>query len=214
MPYANYTEQEVELRGEALYVEHIRDKVHPQHQGKFLVIDIETGEYEIDADDLAARNSCLPIIPTQSFTACASGIRPLTASAAAGKCVMMTGRVTANREAVIELEVVGSNQTKGKVEAVMDTGFNGYLILPSDLVNRFKLQLAGNRRATLGDGNTVVLDGYLANVVWHDQEREILVLQAEGGPLIGMSLLYGNRVTAAIVDGGDVRIEPLSSGLT
>ena len=47
----------------------------------------------------------------------------------------------------------------------MDTGFNGYLILPSDLVNRFKLQLAGNRRATLGDGNTVVLDSYLANVV-------------------------------------------------
>ena len=91
----------------------------------------------------------------------------------------------------------------------MDTGFNGYLILPSDLVNRFKLQLAGNRRATLGDGNTVVLDGYLANVVWHDQEREILVLQAEGGPLIGMSLLYGNRGTATIVDGGDVTIEPL-----
>ena len=122
---------------------------------------------------------------------------------------MMTGRVTANREVIIELEVVGSNQMKGKVEAVMDTGFNGYLILPSDLVNRFKLQLAGNRRATLGDGNTVVLDGYLANVVWHDQEREILVLQAEGGPLLGMSLLYGNRVTATIVDGGDVTIEPL-----
>ena len=122
---------------------------------------------------------------------------------------MMAGRVTANREVIIELEVVGSNQMKGKVEAVMDTGFNGYLILPSDLVNRFKLQLAGNRRATLGDGNTVVLDGYLANVVWHDQEREILVLQAEGGPLLGMSLLYGNRVTATIVDGGDVTIEPL-----
>lgn len=122
---------------------------------------------------------------------------------------MMTGRVTANREMVIELEVAGSNQTNGTVEAVLDTGFNGYLILPSDLVNRFKLQLAGNRRVTLGDGNTVVLDGYLANVTWHDQEREILVLQAEGGPLIGMSLLYGNRVTATIVDGGDVTIDPL-----
>lgn len=122
---------------------------------------------------------------------------------------MMTGRVTANREMVVELEVAGSNQTNGTVEAVLDTGFNGYLILPSDLVNRFKLQLAGNRRVTLGDGNTVVLDGYLANVVWHDQEREILVLQAEGGPLIGMSLLYGNRVTATIVDGGDVTIDPL-----
>lgn len=122
---------------------------------------------------------------------------------------MMTGRVTASREAVIELEVVGSNQT-AKVEAVIDTGFNGYLILPSALVNHFKLQLAGNRRVTLGDGNTVVLDGYLANVLWRDQEREILVLQAEGGPLIGMSLLYGNRLTATIVNGGDVTIDPLT----
>ena len=59
MPYANYTAQEVELRGEALYAQHIRDKVHPQHQGKFLVIDIETGDYEIDADDLAAAKQLL-----------------------------------------------------------------------------------------------------------------------------------------------------------
>ena len=32
---------------------------HPQHQGEFLVIDIETGEYEIDADDLTATKQLL-----------------------------------------------------------------------------------------------------------------------------------------------------------
>ena len=64
MPYANYTAQEAELRGEALYVQHIRYKVHPQHQGKFLVIDIETGEYEINADDLAATEQLLANHPT------------------------------------------------------------------------------------------------------------------------------------------------------
>ncbi len=122
---------------------------------------------------------------------------------------MINGQVTANREAVIELEIVSSDQKIERVEAVIDTGFNGYLTLPSDLVNRLKLQLAGNRRATLGDGNTVVLDVYLAKVIWHDQEREVLVLQAEGGPLIGMSLLYGNRVILTIINGGDVTIDPI-----
>ncbi len=122
---------------------------------------------------------------------------------------MMTGQVTANREAVIELEVVSSEQRKEKVEAVIDTGFNGYLTLPSDVVSRLKLQLAGNRRTTLGDGNTVVLDVYLAKVVGHSHEREVLVLQTEGGPLIGMSLLYGNRVMLTIVNGGNVTIDPL-----
>ena len=122
---------------------------------------------------------------------------------------MINGQVTANREAVIELEIVSSDQKIERVEAVIDTGFNGYLTLPSDLVNRLNLQLAGNRRATLGDGNTVVLDVYLAKVIWHGREREVLVLQAEGGPLIGMSLLYGNRVILTIVNGGDVTIDPI-----
>ena len=122
---------------------------------------------------------------------------------------MITGQVTANREAVIELEIVSQNQQIESVEAVIDTGFNGYLTLPSDLVNRLNLQLAGNRRVTLGDGNTVVLDVYLAKVMWHGQECEVLVLQAEGGPLVGMSLLYENRVILTIVNGGDVTIDPI-----
>ena len=122
---------------------------------------------------------------------------------------MITGKVTSNREAVIELEVVGSNRRKEKVEAVIDTGFNGYLTLLSDLINRLKLHLAGNRRATLGDGNVVVLDVYLAKVLWHGQEQDVLVLQADGGPLVGMSLLYGNRVMLEVVDNGDVTIDSL-----
>lgn len=52
--YANYTPEEVEARGEAIYKEQIRDRVEVENKGKFLVIDIETGDYEIDADDLRA----------------------------------------------------------------------------------------------------------------------------------------------------------------
>ena len=59
MPYTNYTSQEVESRGEAIYVQQIRDKVDPKHKGEFLVIDIETGEYEINADDLVATKQLL-----------------------------------------------------------------------------------------------------------------------------------------------------------
>ena len=123
---------------------------------------------------------------------------------------MITGRVSANREAIIELEIVGSNRRNETIEVAIDTGFDGYLALPRNIVKRLKLQLAENRRATLGDGNTVVLDVYLAKVLWHSQEREILVLQAEGGPLVGMSLLNGNRVTLVVVAGGAVTITPLA----
>lgn len=59
MPYANVTPEEVESRGEAIYGQQIRDKVEPKHKGKFLVIDIETGEYEFNADDLVATKRLL-----------------------------------------------------------------------------------------------------------------------------------------------------------
>ena len=59
MPYTNYTSREVASRGEAIYRREIRDKVEPKHKGKFLVIDIETSEYEMNADDLVATKRLL-----------------------------------------------------------------------------------------------------------------------------------------------------------
>jgi clan AA aspartic protease len=124
---------------------------------------------------------------------------------------MITGKVTLNREAVIEVQVSGPDQLQQRVDAVLDSGFNGYLTLPGHLVGSLNLPLAGNRSATLGDGNAVVLDAYFATVAWHGQARDVLVLQAEGGALIGMSLLYGSRVSMEVIDDGDVVIEKLPS---
>ena len=54
MPAAKYSREEVAARGEAIYEQEIRPKVEGQSKGKYLVLDIETGEYEIDQDDLIA----------------------------------------------------------------------------------------------------------------------------------------------------------------
>ena len=54
MSHPRYTSDEVVRRGQALYEERIRAIVEAGHREKFLVLDIETGEYEIDADELAA----------------------------------------------------------------------------------------------------------------------------------------------------------------
>jgi clan AA aspartic protease len=121
---------------------------------------------------------------------------------------MITGRVTALREAIVGLAVTGPNQRQQVIEAVLNTGFNGFLTLPNHVVRALGLPFVGNRRATLGDGSIVALDLYLATVFWHEQEREVLALQADGGPLVGMALLSGNRVVLHVIDDGDVLIEP------
>lgn len=41
-------------RGEALYEEQIRAHVESENRGKFLALDVDTGDYEIDSSELAA----------------------------------------------------------------------------------------------------------------------------------------------------------------
>lgn len=45
---------DVEHRGQALYEEKIRSRVEATERGKFVVIDVNSGDYEIDSDDAAA----------------------------------------------------------------------------------------------------------------------------------------------------------------
>ena len=59
---------------------------------------------------------------------------------------MIIGKIRANRDAVIELEVDGLAQ-RVKIEAVIDTGFTSFLMLPIDLT-----QVATNKFLTFSQG--------------------------------------------------------------
>ena len=48
------TPQDVVRRGTEIYEQQIKGQVEDDNQGKFLVINIKTGEYEMDADDVLA----------------------------------------------------------------------------------------------------------------------------------------------------------------
>jgi clan AA aspartic protease len=122
---------------------------------------------------------------------------------------MITGLVTAEREAIIALTVRGFGGQEEPIEAVIDTGFNGFLTLPPPLISGLALPFAGVTRAELGDGSEVDIDVFAATVLWDSHERAVLILGAEGGPLLGMSLLSGYRVTLEVKDGGAVMIEAL-----
>lgn len=63
---------------------------------------------------------------------------------------MMTGHMTALREATIRLTVIGPAQHRQAVDAVIDTGFNGFLTLPMPIVHALQLPFVGHRRAGAG----------------------------------------------------------------
>jgi hypothetical protein len=54
MPHTRYSSDEIAERGQALYDREIRHQLDVSARGKFLALDIETGEFEIDADERAA----------------------------------------------------------------------------------------------------------------------------------------------------------------
>ena len=54
MSTERYTIDEVCDRGEQIYEERIKHLVEPEHNGKFIVIDIESGDYEMDEEELDA----------------------------------------------------------------------------------------------------------------------------------------------------------------
>ncbi len=53
---------------------------------------------------------------------------------------MMTGRVNTDLEAVIPMTIYDRNGDIHPQEAIIDTGFNGWLSLPPDLINQLNLQ--------------------------------------------------------------------------
>jgi hypothetical protein len=49
-----YTPDEIVERGKAIYDQHIRPLVEADHRGDVVVIDVDTGDYEVDHDHLTA----------------------------------------------------------------------------------------------------------------------------------------------------------------
>jgi clan AA aspartic protease len=122
---------------------------------------------------------------------------------------MIQGVVSQRCEAILPLVIGGVSGQRQVVDAVIDTGFNGFLSLPSAIIATLDLSWNASDIVTLGDGSETLFDLYAATVIWDGQYREIDVAESETEPLIGMALLYGYRLQIDAVEGGIVRIEAL-----
>lgn len=58
MPDATYTPDEIATRAKEIYSAEIRDKLSPEDDGRFLAVDITTGQYAID-DEFAGASRLL-----------------------------------------------------------------------------------------------------------------------------------------------------------
>jgi clan AA aspartic protease len=123
---------------------------------------------------------------------------------------MITGVVTAARQAVVPLLLRDATGGERRLQAIIDTGINGALALPPSLVESLGLEWRGQDSATLADNVERLFSFYEAVVVWDSERRRIEAVAADGPVLVGMALLAGYELTIRVVPAGTVTISPMA----
>lgn len=96
-----------------------------------------------------------------------------------------SGDVNSSREALVEIRLGGE-----RIECVIDTGFNGALILPRLFIDRLGIPIRGRLAFEIVGGTSLVAPVAYANIEWLDEEREVEIIVSDGyDALIGTELL-------------------------
>lgn len=122
---------------------------------------------------------------------------------------MITGTVNSSLEATVALFLQDANGQTQPIDVTLDTGFNGFLTLPSARIASLGARWLCREQATLADGSFEWFDVYEVTIIWDGQLRTIEVESADATPLLGMALLHKNEVRIEVVAGGTVSLTPL-----
>ncbi|MBI3799556.1 MAG: clan AA aspartic protease [Deltaproteobacteria bacterium] len=109
----------------------------------------------------------------------------------------MTGSVDGAGRALVYLTVQSpTNAISMEIEAWVDTGFTGELVLPQENIVALNLSRSAVVTAELGDGSETTLEVYTCLIEWFGQIRQVEVIASIGQlPLLGVGLLRGRKLT-------------------
>jgi clan AA aspartic protease len=124
---------------------------------------------------------------------------------------VIVGEVKPSREALIRLALAGPAGRRVELDAIIDTGFTDFLTVPRQVIEELGLRFRESMAYELANGDLDMFDLYEGKVLWDGRWREVIVSLAEGGPLVGMGLMEGCRLSVDVTDGGRVEIRPLGA---
>ena len=120
---------EIARLGREIYEREIRKQVEAAHHGEVVAIDVDTGTWAVGDNVIAAtgrlqekRPEAVNVLSERVGLSCAAALR-WTAPA---ESRVIQGVVNAAYEPVITLALQGPSGQSRDIEAVVDTGFNGF----------------------------------------------------------------------------------------
>jgi clan AA aspartic protease len=120
----------------------------------------------------------------------------------------MEGRVDDQLQPIVSLRIRNAQDEYSfcDIAAVIDTGFTGFLTLPSTLIQQLNLSWLGRTTAIIANGSSTEFDLFEANVEWGYKLRRVEVEAVDGFPLLGMGLLEGYELRIEAIADGAVHI--------
>ena len=120
---------------------------------------------------------------------------------------MIEGAVNGTYEAVVTVYLQGQDGQVHEFKAVIDTGYSGFLTLPTNVVAELDLPFAYIGQAFLADDTKVDFDVHYVTALWDGQPRDIETDATGSIPLVGMLLLDQHILSVDVTNGGRVIIQ-------
>jgi clan AA aspartic protease len=110
----------------------------------------------------------------------------------------MRGSIDGSGRALLGIRVASEPTPQPvAIQAWIDTGFTGELVLPQQLVDSLTLHQSGTVDAILADGSQIEVKTYTCFVHWFGEKRRLEVVANDGNyPLLGVGLLLGFELRA------------------
>ena len=103
---------------------------------------------------------------------------------------MISGRLTEDRLPFVTLNLIDHNGVVHPVTFLVDTGYDGWLVLPPDIVKELALPPTGDANiVTVAGGASLEWANYRARLYWNGRVRDVVVLESDTMPLLGMAML-------------------------
>ena len=120
---------------------------------------------------------------------------------------MIEGLVNNRFEPVIHLQLLGPTGLTREIEAVVDTGYNRYLVLPPHLATEMELPFISKGESFLASGEETQYDVRGVTALWDGRPRYIEADFVGPVPLVGMLMLEGYNLSVDVEIGGRVVIQ-------
>ena len=117
---------------------------------------------------------------------------------------MIVASVNSRYEIQVELPLLATDGTVHVVQALVDTGFSGYLTLPPAIVSNVGFPWRSDENFVLANGQVNLFKVHVATLQWDGRPRRVAAQVLDSTPLIGMGLLVGYDLAARVLVGGRV----------